>query len=149
MAKFETSSSGFEWFANSPGHETLTSYGLAQFQDMMDVSDDIVDETTISRTVEWLWTRKNPEKPGSFILNPRTLDTFGSSTQEISDAYIVWVLTTLKNITINELTVEFQYLHSLYQNSTDPYFMSLYCGALHNVGMEAEASSIAQLLTVF
>jgi hypothetical protein len=29
LATFETQQKGFEWFGNTPGHETLTAYGLA------------------------------------------------------------------------------------------------------------------------
>lgn len=29
LLTFETSSKGYEWFGKSPGHETLTGYGLA------------------------------------------------------------------------------------------------------------------------
>ena len=31
LITFETSSKGYEWFGDAPGHEALTSYGLGQF----------------------------------------------------------------------------------------------------------------------
>lgn len=31
---FETSSLGYEWFGEAPGHEALSAYGIAQFNDM-------------------------------------------------------------------------------------------------------------------
>ena len=31
---FETTSKGYEWFGQAPGHEALTGYGLSQFEEM-------------------------------------------------------------------------------------------------------------------
>ena len=33
---FETSTKGYEWFGEAPGHEALSGYGIAQFNDMND-----------------------------------------------------------------------------------------------------------------
>ena len=45
---FETSSKGYEWFGKSPGHEALSAYGLAQFNDMKKVVN-FVDDKSIDR----------------------------------------------------------------------------------------------------
>ena len=87
---FETSSRGYEWFGDAPGHETLTAYGLAQFKDMRNVTE-FVNEESIERNTKWLLDRRGEN--GQFKLNQRALDTFGRAAQNISDAYIVWVLT--------------------------------------------------------
>jgi len=64
---FETDTFGYEWFGASPGHETLTAYGLMQFIEMKDVGIN-VDQEMIERTDSWL--RGRSEK-GEFQLNPR------------------------------------------------------------------------------
>jgi len=65
LLTFETSSKGYEWFGKSPGHETLTSYGLAQFNDMRKVVD-FVDDPALSRNTKWLVGRKQPNGSGKF-----------------------------------------------------------------------------------
>jgi len=37
LVGFETSTKGYEWFGKSPGHEALSAYGIAQFNDMKKV----------------------------------------------------------------------------------------------------------------
>ena len=51
---------------------------------------DFVDQEAIKRNTDWLLGRRNEE--GGFDLNPRALDTFGRAAQDITDAYITWVL---------------------------------------------------------
>lgn len=89
---FETSSKGYEWFGKAPGHEALSAYGLAQFNDMQKVVK-FVDGKVLNRNKDWLIGRRDPKNPGHFQLNQKALDTFGRASQDITDAYIVWVLT--------------------------------------------------------
>lgn len=76
LVGFETSSKGYEWFGKAPGHEALSAYGLAQFNDMRKVVK-FVDDKVLNRNTEWLIQRKDKERPGHFKLNPKALDTFG------------------------------------------------------------------------
>ena len=57
MTTFECESGGYEWFGQGDGHETLTAYGLGLFNDIKKISDDIVDEDTITRNAAWLASR--------------------------------------------------------------------------------------------
>jgi hypothetical protein len=41
---FETSSLGYEWFGTAPGHEALSAYGIAQFNDMKKVVTFVDDD---------------------------------------------------------------------------------------------------------
>lgn len=72
LISYETSTKGFEWFGNSPGHEALTAYGLNQFLDMAKITD-IVDYALITRTFDWLLSRKelddNDFETGKFELS--------------------------------------------------------------------------------
>ncbi|MEO0474565.1 MAG: alpha-2-macroglobulin family protein [Planctomycetota bacterium] len=83
---FETEKNGYEWFGNTPPHESLTAYGLLQFNEMKDVMD--VDQKMIDRTADWLLSRVDED--GSFKLDPKNLDSFGGAPQDTTDAYIVW-----------------------------------------------------------
>jgi len=62
------------------------------------------------------------------------IDTFGSATQDITDAYIVWVLTQENKFSKEDLQNEFDNLKNvLNDHMSDPYFLSLYAGSLFNV----------------
>lgn len=34
LTSFKTEENGYEWFGKSPAHESLSAYGLMQFQEM-------------------------------------------------------------------------------------------------------------------
>lgn len=76
LITFETSSKGYEWFGDAPGHEALTSYGLGQFQEMKEVAG-FVDDEAMSRNTEWLLSRRKNDGTGQFHVNPKALDSFG------------------------------------------------------------------------
>ena len=65
LVGFETTSKGYEWFGDAPGHEALTGYGLAQFRDMQQVVD-FVDEGTLERNTAWLLGRRSEDGSGQF-----------------------------------------------------------------------------------
>lgn len=79
LLTFETSMKGYEWFGKAPGHESLSAYGIAQFNDMKKVVN-FVDDESIDRNTAWLITRRSSEKLGKFMMNPEHLDSFGGST---------------------------------------------------------------------
>ena len=37
LKTYETTTKGYEWFGESPGHEALSAYGLNEFRDMQNV----------------------------------------------------------------------------------------------------------------
>lgn len=76
LISFETSSKGYEWFGESPGHEALTSYGLSQFNEMKEVAG-FVNDDAINRNTAWLMTRRKSDGSGQFHVNPKALDSFG------------------------------------------------------------------------
>lgn len=48
LISFETSSKGYEWFGVAPGHEALSAYGIAQFNDMQKVVN-FVDKAILEK----------------------------------------------------------------------------------------------------
>jgi len=63
LVTFETSTKGYEWFGESPGHEALSAYGIAQFNDMNKVVS-FVSDSDLNRNVDWLMERRNPDQSG-------------------------------------------------------------------------------------
>jgi hypothetical protein len=100
-----------------------------------------VDQGTIDRNKQWLLSRRDLR--GSFLINPKALDTFGRADQDITDAYIVWSLTFEKDINYEFLKPEFERLKTISQTSSDPYFLALYSAALFNVDQLSEAIQIS------
>jgi hypothetical protein len=143
LTGFETSTKGYEWFGTSPGHEALSGYGIAQFNDMNKVVNFVRPED-LNRNVDWLMDRRNPDKSGHWELNPKSLDTFGRASQDVTDAYLVWVMTQDGRFDYEDLVNEFANLKTISDGTDDPYILSLYSGALFNVGKKDEATAISE-----
>jgi hypothetical protein len=87
LTSFECTDKGYEWFAENPGHEALTAYGLLHFTDMAKVRD--VDAVMITRTRDWLLKQRDGK--GGFTRKRRALHTWVEDA-DASNAYIVWAL---------------------------------------------------------
>jgi len=128
LASYETSTGGFEWFGESPGHEALTSYGLLQFTEMANPAlglDDLVDPLMLKRTQKWLLERRDGF--GQFKVNPKSLDSFGRAPHHTTSAYILWSLAKAKVIPWAQIKTEIQFLlNSVKQPGfRDPYIIAL------------------------
>lgn len=95
LISFEVNGGGFDWFGNPPANQTLTAYGLMEFEDMARVHD--VDQALIDRTRQWLLARREPN--GSWKAEPNMLnDGLASSVLQGGDldlgvtAYIAWAV---------------------------------------------------------
>lgn len=143
LISFETSTKGYEWFGKAPGHEALTSYGIKQFTEMKQVMGSSIDQGTIDRNAEWLLSRRKQDGSGQFALNERALDTFGRASQDITDSYIMWVLSSLSTYDKGSLAEEYEHLKAIATDSQDPYILSLCAGAFFNFGELALAKSVA------
>lgn len=75
---FETSTKGYEWFGKAPGHEALSAYGIAQFNDM-NKAVSFVQKDSLNRNVDWLMGRRKSDGSGNWNLNSRSIDTFGKA----------------------------------------------------------------------
>lgn len=136
LTSFECKDGGFEWFGQGAGHESLTAYGVMQFQDMSEVYP--VDEVMLQRTRSWLLGRRDGK--GGFDMNPRFLHDWGCP-KHISDAYIVWSLTEAGE---TGLETEINALAKQAMDLDDPYFMGLVALSLYNVKRDADAAKLLQ-----
>jgi alpha-2-macroglobulin-like protein len=122
LISFETQSGGYEWFGQAPGHEALTGYGLLQFTEIKEVTPSgTVSDDMIQRVSEWLKSRRDGE--GGFKVNEKSLDTFGYANMNVTNAYLVWVLSSLGYTDLNQ---EFKSLAAFLTSNDDPYILSLF-----------------------
>lgn len=140
LTTYETPKKGYEWFGGAPGHESLTAYGLMQFNDMVGVYDG-VNQEMINRTADWLMSRKDGK--GGFSRNSRALDSYGGANDEITNAYIVWALSEAGYTDI-KLEVETSYKQAV--KSNDPYILALMSNTMFNLGEEKKAEELLNTL---
>jgi hypothetical protein len=84
------------------------------------------------------------------LQNPEALDSFGRAPKNVTDAYIVWALTS-SNLTEMNLTLEISNLTQLADDSItnqdiDTYFISLVSAILYNVQNIAGARKYADVV---
>ncbi len=140
LTTYETPEKGYEWFGGAPGHESLTAYGLMQFNDMVGVYNG-VNQEMIDRTASWLMSRKDGK--GGFLRNSRALDSYGGADPEITNAYIVWALSEAGYIDI-KLESETSYKQAI--ESKDPYMLALMANAMFNLKEEKKAEELLNTL---
>ncbi len=95
LVSFEVAGGGFDWFGNPPANETLTAYGLLEFEDMKHVYD--VDPALIDRTRGWLLSKRQPD--GRWKADPNMLNDglagsvlTGDDLDLAATAYIAWAV---------------------------------------------------------
>jgi len=140
LTTFETKDKGYEWFGASPAHEGLTAYGIMEFTDMKKAGGD-VDQKMIDRTADWLLSHKDGK--GSFARKSGGYHAFGSISDDVTNAYIVYALaesgyTDLKN--------EFNTSVKKAQDTKDPYLMALMANAAMKLGESKKADEIVSAL---
>jgi hypothetical protein len=132
---------GFEWFGQTDQqHEALTAYGLLQFRDMSRVMD--VDPSLIQRTRGFLLAQRDGK--GGFRRNQRALDTFGRAPENVTNAYIVWAITSSGKD--DDVTTELDTLSGQAKESKDPYFLALVANSLINSGKTGDAMELLKKL---
>lgn len=87
LTAFETTTKGYEWFGQAPGHEALSAFGLLEFTDMSRVRQ--VDPAMLARTREWILSTRDGK--GGFRRERRALHTWIEDV-DCSNAYITWAL---------------------------------------------------------
>lgn len=126
LLTFETSTKGYEWFGQAPGHEALSAYGVMQFADISRVKSNTHQDyntSHIERTVEFLLARKDNQ--GGFNLNPKALDQFGRGGKEVSNAYILYSLARSGIVKQSDINKELQNAKEEALKSKDPYRLAL------------------------
>ena len=87
---------------------------------------------------------------GSFKLSDQALDSFGRAPQEITDAYIVWALTSVGETGLDaeiDQLVKLAETHEKYQK--DSYFIGLVTAILYNVDKKVDAKKFGTKLISF
>ena len=140
LTTYETPEKGYEWFGGAPGHEALTAYGLMQFNDMVGVYEG-VDQAMIARTAAWLMSRKDGK--GGFLRNSRALDSYGSASEEITNAYIVYALSEAGYTDIKK---EAETSYDKAVKNKDPYQMALMANAMYNLKDNLKADKLMNSL---
>ena len=145
---FKTKENGYEWFGESPAHESLSAYGLMQFTEMTKVTS-FVDSTMVSNLKKWILSRKNGK--GSFLKSDRALDSFGRAPDNITAAYIVWALTSAgeTNVTTEITNLKSIADASIISGTADAYFLGLLSASLYNLNMENEAIIYANAIVSY
>ncbi len=127
LTTFETKQKGYEWFGSAPGHEALTAYGLMQFADYKNLYDG-VDEGMISRTADWLFSRRDGK--GGYLRSAEACDYFGRASEEITNLYITYALSEAGYKNIQK---EADYSYEKAMTSDDNYQMALAANTLYNL----------------
>jgi len=141
LVSFKTKEKGYEWFGESPAHESLSAYGLMQFAEMKKVTS-FVDDGMIKDLSGWLKSRRDGK--GLFLKNEKALDSFGRAPDNLTAAYIVWTLTQSGEATSEELETEIASMKAhaddeIARNDTDAYFIGLLASSLYNLKRGPEA----------
>lgn len=145
LVSFKTKEKGYEWFGESPAHESLSAYGLMQFTEMSKVTS-FVDNNMVKDLKSWLLSRRDGK--GLFLKNEKALDSFGRAPDNITAAYIVWTLTSAGETGLDtEITALINQAEaSISSNSQDAYFLGLLASSLYNLGRTSEAGKYASAI---
>ncbi|WP_040279510.1 TonB-dependent receptor plug domain-containing protein [Psychroserpens damuponensis] len=141
LISFETAKNGFEWFGNTPPHETLTAYGVLEFTEMKRVYDG-VDQKMIDRTVDWLMSRKDSK--GGFLKSKRGYDSFASSPVDVANAYIVYAISE-SGVAAN-INLEYETAFKDALKTKDTYKMAMLTLASYNLGKTKNAQLLLKEL---
>src|SRR5262249_9041480 len=93
-------------------------------------------------TRNYLMSARNGK--GGFTRNARALDTFGRAPENITNAYIVWSVTSSGKD--DDVTAELNALSGQAKESKDPYFLALVANSLINRGQTPDATDLMKKL---
>ncbi len=140
LTGYETPTKGYEWFGSTPGHEALTAYGLVEFSDMKQVFPE-VSGAMIKRTADWLHGRRDGK--GGFSRDPKSLDSFGSASKAVTDAYITYSVSEAKQ---GGFERELDSQEQVARETQDSYVLALSVNTLFNSGRRDSGFAAAKRL---
>ncbi len=143
LTTFETSSKGYEWFGQAPGHQGLTAYGLMQFNDLKKVYDG-VDQKMIDRTADWILSQKDGK--GGFKRNTYALHNFGQISDDVMNGYIVYALAEAGYG--SQLKKESEATYETAMKNKDPYQLAMSANALYKLNDKNADKTMEELLKV-
>jgi A-macroglobulin complement component/alpha-2-macroglobulin family protein/MG2 domain-containing protein len=120
LSGYECNEKGYEWWGSDPAHESLTAYGLLQFEDMRPVFE--VENAMVERTRAWLMSRRDGE--GGYRLSSAALDKFGRAPSIVTRAYCTYAL-LVSGVDASELAAELRLLQEEDLEGKDAYRLAL------------------------
>jgi len=146
MIKYETPTGGYEWFGSSPGHESLTAFGLTILRAIeKEVFELEEDSERVQRAMQWLKGRAKGDHKG-FQLSNRAMDTFGRASQKVSDAYIIWALINIGGV---NLAKDLDFVIKIALTSNSPYIIALVADAAFKHGRGDNGTILNEQLKKF
>ena len=136
---YEVKGGGFEWFGDTPAHEGLSAFGLMEFKQMKKVYEGVNDKM-ISRTIDWLLSRKNGK--GGFKQHAGKYG-FAAASKEVNNAYLVYALS---EVDVKDIEEEYRKSLDKALESQDDYRLALVSNAAYNLGDE---DTYRELLSAF
>lgn len=140
LITFETKERGYEWFGANPAHEGLTAYGIMEFVDMKNAGADI-DQKMLDRTAEWLLKRKDGK--GGFLREKHAYHDFGSISDDVLNAYIVYALAEAGYTDIKK---EFEASFKKAVATKDPYLLAMMANAAYSLKENTKADEALSVL---
>lgn len=147
LVSFEVTGGGFDWFGRPPANETLTAYGLMEFEDMARVHD--VDPRLIERTRNWLLARRQGDgrwKADAGMLNDGLAGSVlsGDDLDLANTAYVAWAVFGSGNAT-GRAQITLDYLLAHEPASIDsPYILAIIANCI--AGIDSNHSSLGEYL---
>jgi hypothetical protein len=139
LVNYETTKNGFEWYGNTPPHQSLTAYGLLQFLIMKSLGFTI-NEKMFRRNLDWLI--KERDGKGGFRFQ-RGKYGFSSASYEVNNAYITYVLSRIqKEYPYINIDKEIQNIETQLEKSPDDYQAALLANIYAQRGEHAKALDI-------
>lgn len=148
LLNYETKEGGFEWFGKSPGHSTLSAYGLWQFLEIDMLNLKLFDSSLFDRLRVFFDGVKNEK--GGFIIR-QGLDELGNPDQNTSDLYVSLMLIKkfpdFATIYKAQMDKVLDYKDKIFMNQeSDSYKIALIGLFLIELQQISEAEKILQLL---
>lgn len=127
LVAYETPQKGFEWYGRNPPHQSLSAYGLLQFNIMKKMGLQ-VDDNMFSRNLDWLWSQRNEE--GGFKFRKGKYG-FSRANASVNNAYITYVLSRISDY---DLSQQKELISDDVAQKFDAYKLALLANAFYHTG---------------
>ncbi len=139
LTGYESPGGGFDWWGRAPAHETLSAYGIMEFQDMTKVY--AVDKGYIDRATQFLFTKR--DNAGSWLDRGNAAHVWlGAGT--VRDAYITWAMCEAGQG--GKLGKELDKVYKDAETDSDAYCMALTANSLYATNDKIRAEKIMDKL---
>ncbi len=139
LLSFEIAGGGFDWFGNPPAKQTLTAYGLMEFNDMARVHN--VDPQVLKRTRAWLMNQRNAD--GSWTPDRRRMHDDPTRSLKLATlATTAYIASAVFSEHAGDAMATRRYLLSHRAESIDsPYLLALVSNALLSIDPSGDSAA--------